>query len=258
MEMRAWLDSMYGRGRMLFTFEEMRTARSSSASSTLSSLARAQRDHLVFSPVRGLYVIVPPEYRADGAPPWQWYLDAMLRHVHVRYYVGLLTAAAQYGVSPQAVQETQIVVERMVRDRVAGRQRLVFVTSPRARTAPSEEVTTPTGRVLVATREMTMLDLVTYPERAAGWGNVVSILPELAAGATRRGLRDALRVSPATRQVQRLGYLLDRAGAPHTDVLEDWLRGRRLVTSPLVPGGSARGPVDERWRIVADASVQAD
>ncbi len=258
MEVRAWLDSMYSHGQLLFTFEDAREARSSSTSSTLSSLARAQRDHLVFSPVRGLYVIVPPENRTDGAPPWPWYLDPMLRHLHVHYYVGLLTAAAQHGASPQAAQETQVVVEHAVRDRLAGRQRLVFITSPRARAAPVDQITTPTGHVRIATRELTMLDLVTYPGRAAGWGNVVSILRQLAPGTTHKGLRDMLRVEPATRQVQRLGYLLDRAGAPYTDVLAKWLQGRRLVASPLVPGGSKLGTPDARWRIFADAWVQPD
>lgn len=255
---RNWLDEIYARGRTTFTFEEIRRERSTTVSAMHSALARAQRNHLVHSPSRGLYVIVPPEYRTDGAPPWQWYLDPMLRHLGVRYYVGLLTAAAQHGASAQSAQEVQVVVDRQVHDRASGRQRLAFVRSARVGLAPATDVKTPTGRVRVSTPEMTMLDLVAFPAHAAGWGNIISVLPDLAPLATRRGWKEALRVDPPTVHVQRLGHLLDRVSAPHTDVLAEWLVGHRLVLSPLVPGGARSGPADSRWHIIGDPSVQPD
>ena len=255
---RAWLDGLYAQGRPIFTFEEVRRTRSVSGTAMRSTLARAQRAHLLFSPARGLYVIVPPEYRGDGVPPWRWYLERMMRHLGASYYVGLLSAAAQFGASPQSAQETQVIVDRQVHSRTAGRGRLVFVHSSRAAKAPTLEVTTPTGRIRFSTPEMTMLDLVAHPARAAGWGNVASLLPDLARQGTRRGWAAALRVEPATLQVQRLGYLLDRIGAPHTDVLADWLSQRRPTTTTLVPGGTRTGPADPRWRVIGDPSIQPD
>lgn len=256
--LRDWLDTEYGRGRLTFTLEDFRRERGSSDDAAFSALARAQRAHLVASPTRGLYVIVPAEYRADGAPPWQWYLDSMFKSLEAPYYAGLLTAAAQHGASAQGAQEVQVVTDRHVRDRHVGRQRLVFIHSRRAGVAPVEARKSPTGVVRISTPEMTMLDLVAYPKRAGGWGNIASLLPDLSRAASRRGWREALRLQPPTPQVQRLGHLLDRAHARHTDVLAGWLASRRMDLVPLVPDGARDGPVDSRWRVIGDPAVQPD
>ncbi len=255
---RQWLDSMVAHGQVTFTFDEACQSRNASLASTLSALHRAQQDSLVFSPVRGFYVIVPPEYRDEGAPPWRWFLAPMFLHLAASYYVGLLTAAAQHGVSPQAAQEVQVIVDRHVRPKVAGRQRIVFIQRKRAAKAPTIEVTTPTGSVRVSTPEMTMLDLVAYPSRAAGWGNIASLLPDLAPLASRRGWKEALQVEPRTTEVQRLGHLLDRIGVGHADALSAWLKGRSITPIRLVPGGGASGAFDSRWHVIVNAAVDAD
>ena len=255
---RPWLDSMYARGQVTFTLDDARRLRDASLASTLSVLSRAQRDALLFSPTRGFYVIVPPDYRQDGAPPWRWFLAPMLRHLGAPYYVGLLTAAAQHGASPQAAQEIQVVVDRQVRPKVAGRQRIIFIRRKRAVQAPVIEVTTPTGSMRVATPEMTMLDLVAYPQHAAGWGNIASILPDLVPLTSRRRWRDALRMKPRVSEVQRLGHLLDRIGAGHTDTLATWLYGHAVEPTVLVPGGDRTGSLDRRWKVLVNAPVESD
>jgi predicted transcriptional regulator of viral defense system len=255
---RDWLDHMYAQGQVTFTLAEASRLRNASPNSTRLALSRAQRDSVLFSPMRGFYVIVPPEYRSDGAPPWRWFVAPMLGYLDAPYYVGLLTAAAQHGASPQAAQEAQVIVDRQIRQKIAGRQRVEFILRRRASQAPIVEVTTPTGRLRVSTPEMTMLDLVAYPSRAAGWGNIASLLPDLTALASRRGWKDALQVEPRATEVQRLGHLLDRFGAAHTDILEAWLAGRPFEPTPLVPGGAAVGRRDPRWRVIVNALVEPD
>jgi predicted transcriptional regulator of viral defense system len=120
------------------------------------------------------------------------------------------------------------------------------------------EVTTPTGSVRVSTPAMTMLDLVAYPVHAAGWGNIASILPDLAPLANRKGWADALSVEPRATDVQRLGHLLDRAGLGRTDVLAAWLAKRPIEPTLLVPGGESAGDYDARWRVIVNAAVTAD
>jgi predicted transcriptional regulator of viral defense system len=256
--LREWLDAQYARGRTAFTLDEYRRERGVSDDAAFSALARAQRAHLVASPTRGLYAIVPAEYRVDGAPPWQWYLDAMFRRLDAAYYVGLLTAAAQHGASAQVAQEVQVVTDRHVRDRRVGRQRLAFIHSARAATAPTEVRKTPTGSVRVSTPEMTMLDLVAYPKRAGGWSNIASLVRDLSEATSRSGWKEALRVGPATAQVQRLGHMLERAQARDTDVLAQWLAPRRADLVTLVPGSDREGPVDRRWRVIGDPGIQPD
>ncbi len=255
---RARIDRMHASGRLVFTAKQARSDLEVTMTAAWNALSRAQAQGLLFSPARGLYVVVPAEYRTAGAPPWQWYLDPMMRHLKVGYYAGLLTAAAHHGASPQAAQEIQVVVERQVRDRPAGRGRLRFVQKPGAGEAPVVEATTPTGRVRISTPEVTMLDLVAYPRISGGWGNVASLLAELGPLGSKRGWQRALTTGPAVLQVQRLGYLLERAGAPHTDELSGWLAARPHKTITLVPRGRRDRVPDARWRVIPDPLVQAD
>ena len=254
---RGWLEAEYSRGRVSFTFDEFREIRELQPGAAKVALARAQRDHLVASPARGLYVIVPSEYRVDGAPPWQWYLDSLFAHLGAPYYAGLLTAAAQHGASVQGVQEVQIVTDRQVRERRVGRQHLVFVKSSRVARAPTVRQRTPTGSVRVSTPEMTMLDLVAYHRRSGGWGHVVSLLPDLAETSSHSGWTEALAVDPPVAHVQRLGYLLDLVEAPGTEVLADWLGAHSCSVVMLIPG-TDDGAVDPRWKVVGDPGVQPD
>ena len=255
---RAWIDRQHSTGRLVFTFEQARIDLDATVAAAKSTLSRAQAQGLLYSPAQGLYVVVPAEYRTAGAPPWQWYLDPMMRHLKVEYYAGLLTAAAHHGANPQAAQEVQVVVARQQRDRPAGRGRLRFVQNPRAGGAPVVEATTPTGRVRISTPEVTMLDLVAHPRVAGGWGNIASVVVELGPLGSKRGWRAALGTDPAVPRVQRLGYLLDRVGAPHTDELAAWLMPRSARTVTLVPGGRREGVADPRWRVIPDPMVQAD
>ena len=62
-------------------------------------------------------------------------------------------------------------------------------------------------------RSSSRLDLVRYPARAAGWGNVATVLRDLAPSLRRAGMRAALAVEPTAPELQRLGHLLERAGA---------------------------------------------
>ena len=128
--------------------------------------------------------------------------------------------------------------------------------------APVELHTTPSGRMRVATPELVALDLVRYPAKAAGWGNVATVLRDLAPSLRRAGMRAALGVEPTAPELQRLGHLLERAGAePVLPVLEAELAARRVSWVPLVPGlpgESEKAARDQRWHVLVDAEPEAD
>ena len=88
------------------------------------------------------------------------------------------------------------------------------------------------------------------------------MLGDLAPSLRRAGMRDALAVVPATPELQRLGHLLERAGAASVlAVLEAAIATRRVGWVPLVPGdprpdqGLARDP---RWHVLVNAEPEAD
>lgn len=244
-----WLDRLQASGRYTFTLEE---ALHEGGAGERKALWRAQRAKHVVQPRRGFYVIVPAEYRGVGSPPAPWFIDPLMRAQNEPYYVGLLSAAAIYGASAQAVQEFQVVVSHPLRPITVGRVRLRFVMRGDLAKAATVERDTPTGRMRVSTPEQTVVDIVTYPHASGGWDNVGSVVHALVPQLESKKLRRIAEAQADTRAVQRLGYLLDLAGAEEpARALATWFRPRAHGFVPFEPRGPVSGaPRNERWNLI--------
>jgi AbiEi antitoxin C-terminal domain len=259
-DLRTWLLGLPARGQYTFTTVEARGQQPAvSAASTTAALARAETAGLIVTPVRGFHVVVPLEDRGVGAPSWRLSLDPMMEYLELAYYVGLLAAAAHHGASPQAAQVVQVVVLHQRRQIEVGRSRIEFVVNREMARAPVELVKAPSGRYRIASAELTALDLVRYSARAGGWGNVVTVLRDLAPALRPSRFRPVLATEPAVADVARLGYLLEWLEAPDIAApLHRWIEARPERWVPLVPGAGRAGTRDPRWRIVVNESIEPD
>jgi predicted transcriptional regulator of viral defense system len=226
-------------------------------------MARLRRKGQVFSPTRGVYVPVPAEYRSWGAVPASHFVGPLMDHLGHPYYVGLLSAAEVHGAAHQRPQVFQVVTSARVKRRSFGRVSMEFITAARAAERPVVEANTPTGRMRVATPEVTVLDLVSWPRHGGGLSNVATVAAELLGdGRLDSQALAAATVSYPTATAQRAGWLLDHlAGLLEvgidTDALAEVAR-ERSEPSLLAPGGRRAGALDRRWNIVVNAEVEPD
>lgn len=110
-----FVDDLQVQGRLTFTREEAMAALGVSADALkLAAWRLAKRGRLV-SPRRGFYVIVPLEYRKDGAPPIDRWLPELL-HFHGAKELGREVAG----------EEVVVMVARRLRPLSAGPHRLRF------------------------------------------------------------------------------------------------------------------------------------
>ena len=212
------------------------------------------------TPARGLWVPVPPQYRGWGGPPPLEVVADLARFCEVDYYVGWLSAAAVYGAGHQAAQVTQVAVSRAVRTRTVGRARLTFHVRARATAGPVRPHTVRTGPVRVATPELTVLDLTTDILAGGGLDNVATVVVELADDpgldlSTLAALAETFPVAA----VRRVGWILEQ----HTDVsgLDVLSRvGGRGYARPsrLSPHAPDVGPVDQRWQVRVNRTVEVE
>lgn len=220
-------------------------------------LQRLRRRGAMFSPARGLYVVVPPEYRSWGVLPGELFIDAMMRALGREYYVSLLTAAAMHGASHQAPQLFQVMVDRHLADRDIGRVRLRFYANEHIGEMAVGERQVDTGRIRLATRETTLVDLIVHPDQAGGLSNIATVIVEI-------GELDvpalARLASVCSRSVpRRLGWLLDRF---RDDLDLEPLRHLALAggdyPTRLVRALPTRGPIDSDWNLQVNSSVEPD
>lgn len=264
----SYASGLLARGRGVFSADEAQKDIGVSRGAFLDAAERLQQRGQLLRPRRGFYVIVPPQYAITGAPPPEWYIDALMRHEKRPYYVGLLAAAAAHGASHQAVMAFQVVTNKLLPDIEAGRTRIVFSyrKDMASVSAGIEDRKTPSGSMKLSSPELTALDLVRYPQSGAGLDNIATVLSELAERLQPEELA-ALSGAFEKAVAQRLGHLLGRLG--HPQVAETMLKAlsargslpwveldpRQAGDPDLSPPPTER---DARWRVIVRRPPEID
>ena len=223
------------------------------------ALNRLRRKGEIASPARGMYVIVPPEYRALGCLPADQFIPALMAESDTPYYAGLLSAAQYHGAAHQRPQEFQVMLGKSRRPIVCGRVRIVFHVRRNIGDVPVQHINTPRGTVAVSTPEATAFDLVGYEAQIGGLDAVATILIDLAEKLDPKKLAMLAPAVPLA-WAQRLGYLLEHIGeARIAKSLKDYVHAQARDATPLQPSAyKARFPRNQDWRLIVNAKVEAE
>lgn len=252
-------DTMLASGASIQTGAQIAAQLRRSPDLLYPALSRFVRRRQLFSPAKGLYVAVPPEYRSWGVIPATQFIDAMMTHLGRHYYVSLLSAAEEYGWAHQAPQAFQVMIDRQLRSRRLGRIRLEFSVNPRAGDdAGVDRHTVRTGSFRIARPELLVLDLVQYAKQAGGLSNVATVLHEMDGLSTDLLLHLAADRPRAV--LRRLGWLLQQFAPFGVDVRHvDAAAGAKGSPDPLSPDApDEHGPIDRRWGLIINDTIEPD
>lgn len=252
-------DALLASGVHAFTTDDAAAAAGIKSGSARPALARLIKNRLAFSPARGLYVPIPPEYRSWGVVPAAHFIDALMAHLDRRYYVGYLSAAEVHGTAHQRPQVFQVVVDRDLRDRGSGRVRLRFISNRDAGELPVIRTNTPTGTMAVATPELTALDLINRPKNGGALHNVATVLIDLAQD---RKLDDEQLAVLASKfpvaASRRVGWIVEHFTDVGLDALARAVSTAVEEPSKLDQHGPRSGSVDRRWRVRLNREIEPD
>ena len=259
MDISSYTDGLVARGRYHFTTNDAAAALGSSVIAARASIRRLREKGQVAMPLRGFFVVVPPEYRSLGCLPADQFLPQMMAHLGLTYYVGLLSAASLHGAAHQAPMVFQTVVAANRPEIRCGRVSVQFIARGNVADIPTESRNTMRGVIRLSTPESTAFDLVGYPQHAGGLSHVATLLSELAEKLDARRLIAASRHSPLP-WAQRLGYILERIGAEHlAAALFDQIAPRVKEYVPLRARKAVRrASRDSRWRLILNERVEVD
>jgi len=256
-------DYLLSHGRQIVTLREVAEILGVDEKHASSALVRLKRANQMFSPTRGLYVAIPPQYRTWGAVPAVEFIDQMMRAVGYDYYVALLSAAELHGAAHQRPQAFQVMVDRAIKDRDLGqRVKLRFYQSVKVATLPVELRNTSSGQVRIATPAVVAFDLASRPQDGAGLSNVATVIGELAEE-NKLDPEALLEIADSypVASLRRVGWLLDAVDSGiNTDPLAASVteRGSAGAEDLLQPGGTRRGRRNQRWGLVENVDVEPD
>jgi predicted transcriptional regulator of viral defense system len=256
-------DWLIGHGRHWLQVQEAGGLLGQPADQAAATLSRLRRGGNLFSPTRGGYVPVPPEFRSWGAVPASHFIDPWMNHLGHPYYVGLLSAAEALGIGHQRPQVFQVVTPARMRGRTFGRVRVEFIWAADISDRPTTTFNTPTVVMRVSTAEVTVLDLVAHPRRSGGLSNVATVLGEVLQDSLLDGdtLARVAGIYPAAVR-QRTGWLLAEV-APLVGASLDLAplattAAERTAPTPLDFSARRSGAVDRRWNVLVNARIEPD
>jgi predicted transcriptional regulator of viral defense system len=264
----SYVNGLLSAGQAVFSREDALKTLQVRQGAFLDAAGRLQKQGKLISPRQGFYVVVPPQYQSWGAPPPGWYIDDLMRHEGRPYYVGLLKAAELHGATHQAVMEFQVITDKRLPRIAAGRSMLSFYyrKDMSVLAAGIADHKTDTGRMKISSVELTVFDLLRYPQAAGGIDNIATVLSDLGEKIDAEKL-SALAPAFERNVVQRVGYLLDRVGhGDRTEKLREYLSALlplpwvELTPPPKDIPDLLPKPVErnDRWHIIVRRHPEVD
>lgn len=255
---------LQSRGVYAFSLEDMRGFFPQQSNQALAlALNRAVRKGRIKSVHKGYYVIIPPEYASQGAPPPPLFIDGLMKHLERPYYTGLLSAAAYHGAAHQQPQEFTVITGLpALRMKQSKGIRIRFVARKTMPAAGIEQRKTDTGYFNISGPELTAFDLIQFEDRVGGLNRISQVLNELIDSMDAQRLVRVLEESNiAPAYVQRLGYILEKVEGsnPLAETLRVNLQNREkpLQRVPLKPKGKRTGyPIHPQWKIIENVKIE--
>lgn len=259
MSVDQYIDKLTANGEISFTLKGLCKTLDISRFSATSSLKRLKKQLKIVSPSRGYYLILTPEFRSRGCLPAEFFIDDLMSHLKMDYYVCLISAAMLYGAAHQQPQMMQVMVGNKRRDIQCGRIYIKFIKNSEIHGTSIQKIKTRTGYIKVSTPEATAKDIIKYMSQGGGMSRIATVIDELAENIDSDALEQLAKSSKNAVWIRRLGYLLDALGysalSSHLQAYFD-KSADFIPFIPYEPFTSA--PRNKKWRLAINTTVESD
>jgi predicted transcriptional regulator of viral defense system len=259
-DMSSWVDSRQSHGLYYFSREEVLKSLQISELAFKKAAARLANKNRINRIRDGFFIIIPLEYSATGVLPAEWFIDDLMGHMGQSYYVGLFSAAALHGAAHQQPQQFHVVTTGPLREIKINQLMICFFSRTSLDGVSLSRIKVQTGHIPVSTPEATALDLIRYSRRIGGIDRVFTVLQELGETMNRKKLENAAKADGNVAYIQRLGFLLEKAGfSTLAEPLFKWVNRQNTFPVRLDVSIPAKGAKkDERWKVLVNLDIEGD
>jgi len=204
---------------------------------------------------RGVYYYSPLEAGPAGARINEFLIPPIL-FPKSNYYVGYSNMYNYYGFTDQIFQTFYVLNTSRQRERaICGIPFKLIKISPK-RMYGLENITISGSQIIVSDRERTLIDLIYFPDPVSGLKKAFEILEQQACSG-KTDIKKLINYAvsfPTVSIRKRIGYVLDRSGIPEKVLapLEKSVKNTSLIT--LYGSKSRKGTIDNKWKVIIDAS----
>lgn len=251
--------SLLAAGKYTFSRSEAAKALNRRGDPLNKILGRLKHTGWVFPIGSDFFTVVDPQNKSLGHIPPAWFIDAWAQFKGIEYYVAGLSAAELHGAAHQRPQVFQVVVNRSMRSFRSPSLSVQLLYRQKITSAMWERKKVPTGYFRVSTPELTAYDLLSLRKACPSLDHAATVYVELGEAMRARRVAELCGAGFETPVLQRLGWMLDRAGwSKLTEGLAQGLSRRRRDWVHLATQLPAHGNRNAKWRIIENTDIQPD
>lgn len=246
--------------RYTFTQNELQDKFAKDKNALQMALNRFKRKGRIVRVRNGFYVIVPPEYAAQGILPAPLFVHELMQFLQKSYYVGLYSAAELHGSAHQKPQSFILVTEKPTIRRIQVKRVIInFVLKKKMPAEGIIKIKTDTGYINVSNPILTAVDLVQFERQSGGFYRMLEILEELSESFREQDVQTILKNDIPASVLQRFGYLCERhLNCIDIDrIVSDHLAKGKMYPVPLSPAESSRaGSINKNWQVIENVDLE--
>ncbi len=264
--LREYIKKVRSKGKKYFTLHTAVNDLQTPRKNLLEAIYRLKQKKDIVSPIRGLYIIVAPEYKFIGCIPAQELIPVIMKYLNINYYAALLTAAMYHGASHQKPIKFQVVVNKRLRDMQCGSLEINFIYKKSINKIPIEKKVVDTGYLNISSPEATAMDMIQNYQKSGGFNHIATVLSELTEAINAKKLLELVEASKQNAWIQRLGYILGKIETTEENhkndiikILENYLSKKELVYIPLTNANSkTKFSRNKEWKIIENTKIESD
>ena len=253
-----YIQKLIRQGRYSFSREEAAKELQQDGKKLSQTLKRLTDKGWVSSFCRGFYLVLDVQHQEMGLDP-KWFIDDWARFVGSEYYVAGLSAAALHGAAHQRPMSFQVISDRQYRSVQNHGLQVDFFHKRNIHQKMWSQIKSPAGFFHVGIPEITAYDIVKYERICPSLDLAATVIMELGESLRNHELAQLVNIGCAVAPLQKLGWLLERAGwNDKADAVDESIGNRRRVLRPLDSRLPAKGERNKRWRIIENTDIQPD
>jgi len=257
-----FLQSLQSRYTYCFSRTQAEKETGLSGQSLSTTLLRYVKKGDIFNVRRGIYIIIPIEYRVYGIIPLELYIDEMMPLINKQYYVGMYNAARVHGASHYAIMEDYVMTT--IQSPPDIRNDKIRINYFSIRQWPKKNIQRrkfASGSYNISSPALTAVDLTKHQNQIGGINKVFGVIQELQEEITSQDLQDLVSWYPYKANIQRLGFLLELAECDEEllIILDNYLKTEKIYATPLVFDKNATTTgKSKRWKINVNAEIDEE
>lgn len=206
------LEYFQAQGRKTFSLQDVIQMKEGNRNAATLMLQDMVSHKFVKPLAKGFYAIYSPSEKQAESISCHDYIDQLMQHKNVQYYVGLLSAASVYGATHHRPMIYQVVTNQQIRIPKKLLPDIRFFTKKHFPAYCVLKRKGQYGYINFSTPALTLYDAIKFEKSCGTIYNVIlvlkEILPELKALDVRELAKNPIEVSA----IQKLGYLLEKVG----------------------------------------------